>query len=262
MSSTTTYRAQRALTGDELTAIRKQTEAAGSPAEIVATVVRAVFTVLLAPLGESLDDYNRDRQLIPGQFAIPQTQWEAISDAALNRADTFAARALLALELIDVMPCTYPDPDAPVPPVERVDQRPYEHVLTVAREATDVIAAASAHCDRLGAAFGVGSPEYREAVTSWQHGLSRLFAMGLGARTYVTRDGELSLLVRCEPGFVYGIVFHPVQRRCTRDGCRAVINDDGHAWTYLRDDPKCPDGDHTPSYPLDAPHPGIWQFHS
>ncbi|WP_281273910.1 hypothetical protein [Actinomadura pelletieri] len=41
-----------------------------------------------------------------------------------------------------------------------------------------------------------------------------------------------------------------------------MINDDGHAWTYLRDDPVCPDGDHTPSYPLDAPHPGIWQFHS
>src|SRR6187401_141374 len=102
------------MTCDELTAIREQIQAAGSPAEIVATVARAVFTALLTPLGESLNDYNRDRQLIPGQFAIPQTQWEAICDAALERADAFAARALLALELVDVMPCTYPDPDAPV----------------------------------------------------------------------------------------------------------------------------------------------------
>ncbi|TDB89140.1 hypothetical protein E1264_09215 [Actinomadura sp. KC216] len=262
MSSTTTYRAQRALTPDELIAIREEIEAAGGPVEIVARVARAVFTALLAPLGESLDDYNRDRQLFPDQFAIPQTQWQSICDAALDRADAFGARALLALELIDVMPCSCQNPDAPVPPVERVDQRPFEHVVTVTREATDVIAAASAHCDRLAASFGIDSQEYREAVTTWQHGLSRLFAMGLGARTYVTRDGDLSLLVHCESGFLYGIVFHPVRRRCTRDGCRAVINDDGRAWTYLPDDPKCPDGDHTASYPLDGPHPGTWQFHS
>jgi hypothetical protein len=41
-----------------------------------------------------------------------------------------------------------------------------------------------------------------------------------------------------------------------------VINNDGHAWTYLPDDPACPDRQHAPSYPLDAPQPGTWSFHS
>ena len=262
MPQATTYRVQRALTGEEMTTICGEVDAARSAFAILTTLVRAVFTALLAPLGESLADYGPGHKLIPGQFAIPQTQWAAIADVAMARADAYGARAHLALEMIDVMPCTYEDQAAPVPPVRHVDHRPYEHVLTVAREATDAIAAASQHCDQLGASFGTGSREYQEAVSSWQHSLSRLFAMGLGAQTRVIRDGNLSLLVSSGSGLIYSIVFHPVQRRCLRDGCKAMINDDGHAWIYMRDDPVCADGDHTPSYPLDAPHPGTWLFHS
>ena len=46
-----------------------------------------------------------------------------------------------------------------------------------------------------------------------------------------------------------------------REDCRAVINDDGVAWTYSPGDHMCTDT-HVPLYPLDAPHPGTWSFHS
>jgi hypothetical protein len=86
--------------------------------------------------------------------------------------------------------------------------------------------------------------------------------MGLGADTRVSKDGKLSLLVRSGSGLVYAIIFHPDQRRCTRPGCPAVINDDGRAWTYRPELPRCPDDRHEPSYPVDAPAPGTWSFHS
>jgi hypothetical protein len=262
MVNATTYRVQRALTGAELTAITTAIGAAGSASEILTAVLRTVFGTLLAPLGESLDDYGPGRQLDPGQFAIPQPQWEAISHACIARAGAFGRQAHMAIELINVMPCAYDDPDAVVPSAPAADQRPYEHVLTVTREAADVIAACARRCADLGGYFGEDSAEYREAARSWLGNLSHVFSMAFGARTRVTRDADLSLLVTCDSGFVYGIIFHPVRRRCTQPGCKAVINDDGSTWTYMPDDPACPDGQHIPCYPLDAPAPGSWSFHS
>jgi hypothetical protein len=32
--------------------------------------------------------------------------------------------------------------------------------------------------------------------------------MGFGADTRVSKDGDLSLLVSCASGFVYGVIFH------------------------------------------------------
>ena len=63
---------------------------------------------------------------------------------------------------------------------------------------------------------------------------------------------------------VSGETLHPVLIRSlvSIKGCAAVINNDGRAWTYLPDDPVCPDGQLAPSYPLDAPQPGTWSFHS
>lgn len=262
MTDTTTYRVRRALTDAEMTAIRAATDGAGSAAEILTAAVHAVFTALLAPLGESLAGYSADRRLDPAAFAIPQAQWEAIAADCLARADAYGGRMLVAMELINAMPASYDDPSVTVTPTPAVDHRPYEHVLTVSREATDVIAAATRHCAELGRHFGTSSREYQDAAWSWQHNLTRMFSMAFGAQTRISRDGDLSLLVSSATGFTYGIIFHPDRRRCTRPGCKAVINDDGHAWTYLPDDPACPDGHHTPSYPLDAPQPGTWSFHS
>ncbi len=262
MAQATTYRVQRALTSAELTSIAAAINAATSSPEIVGAVVTTVFTVLLRTLGERLEDYGPDHRLVPGSYAIPAPQWSAIAETAMARAARFGGRMSIALELVDVMPGTYDDPSAPVPESPPADQRPYEHVLTVSREAADVIAAASRHCDELARYFGAGSREHREATASWQRQLSRVFAMDFGSQTQVSRDGDLSLLVRTASGLVYGIFFHHTPRRCTADGCSMLIDDDGTARPAWADAPACPDGQHAPAYPLDAPHPGTWTFHS
>jgi len=259
---TTTYRARRALTDAEMTAIRTATAAAGSTIEIIVAAVHAVFTALLAPLGESLASYGSDRRLDSGSFAIPQVQWEAIVGDCMSRADAYGGRAQVAVELISKMPATYDDPSVIVTLPPPPDYRPCEHVLTVTREACDVIAAATSHCALLAQHFGEDSPEYHEAAGSWQRYLAGLFSMAFGAGTRIMRDGPLSLLVCSATGFTYGLIFHPVMRRCSRTGCQAVIDDDGKAWTYMPGDPVCGDGPHVPSYPLDAPSPGSWSFHS
>lgn len=262
MSRTTPYRVRRALSLEEMTSIRRQIEAADSGAAIVTTALGAVFTALLTPLGESLNDYDSERKLDPAQFAIPKTQWAVISDLCLAKADAYGARADVALDLINIMPSTYEDPKAVVPPTRRVDHRPYEHVLRVSREATDTIAAASHHCDQLATYFGTDSAQYHDAVRSWQHCVSRLFSMGLGAELRVTREDELSLLVNSKTGFTYAIFFYPESRRCSRQGCSAVIDDDGRAHSYVAGEHLCPEGQHELSYPLDAPQPGRWSLHS
>jgi hypothetical protein len=261
MSTTSTGRACRALSSAEMTAILERIDAASSGPQIITTVLDAVFSALLASQGASLADYGPDRRLVPGQFAIPQTQWEAIVDAATGRGDAFGARVEIAMELLDTMPGTYDDSTAPIPPRARIDHRPSEHVVTVSRDAVDVIAAASAHCARLGAYFGTNSHQYRDATCSWQRSLSTLFSMGLGAASTVSRDGPLSLLVRTSGGYTYGIIFHPATRRCTNDGCTTWIYDTGHTHTPPGGT-ACTDGQHTPAYPLDAPTPGTWSLHS
>ena len=262
MTHIETYHVQRALTGAEMASVMTAIDAASSTPEVLAATLNAVFTALLEPLGESLTDYGADRKLDPAAFAIPVTQWAAISEACMARADAFGGRMQIAIELINVMPTSYDDPSAAVPDRPPRDQRAYEHVLTVSREATDVIAAASRHCADLGAYFGEDSREYREAARSWQHNISRVFSMAFGPETRISRDGDLSLLVSTGSGFIYGIIFHRARRRCTHPQCAAVISDDGTARTHSPDAATCPGGQHVPSYPLDAPHPGSWSFHS
>jgi hypothetical protein len=259
---TTAYCVRRALTDAEMASITAAVDAARSATEIINAALHVLFTALLATLGQSLDAYGRDRRLDPGAFAIPQAQADAIGRACLAKADAYGARAQIVFELINLMPASYEDTAVAVVPAPIRDQRPYQHVLTVSREATDVITAASHHCRQIAAFFGEDSREHLEAVGTWQHNISRVFSMSFGAQTHITRDGDLSLLVRSGTGFTYAIIFHPQRRTCANDGCAAVINDDGTAWTYRPEDPTCPDGQHAPSYPLDAPCLGSWSFHS
>jgi hypothetical protein len=258
----TTYRACRPLTDEEIAAARAAILAAASVPEIFTALLDTVFGPLLESLGERLADYGPGHQLDPGAFAIPAAQWAAIIEACLSRADALGGRMQIAMDLINVMPASYDDPSVTVSHQPTPDQRPCQHVLMVTREATDVIAAASRRCADLASHFGENSPEYRKAARSWEHQLSQLFLMSFGARTTVTRDGDLSLLVSTGCGIVYGIIFHRAPRWCTAVSCKAEISDDGTAWTHLQDDPVCPGGQHTPSYPLDAPIPGTWSFHS
>jgi hypothetical protein len=261
LTQTTTYRVQRALTRTELASILAAVSDADSIPQLLHTVITTVYTVLLASLGESLADYGPGRRLDPGAFAIPASQWTAVSEATMAKADAIGGRMAIALDLVSHMPTTYDDPSAAVPDPPP-DQRPYEHVLTVSREAADVIAAASRHCADLAAYFGAGSREFREAAQSWQHHLSQVFSMAFGPQTRISRDGDLSLLVSTASGFTYGLIFHRAPRQCTNDGCTALIDDDGTARVSWPDAPACPGGQHAPSYALDAPHPGSWSFHS
>jgi hypothetical protein len=209
VTGTTTYRVRRALTGAEMTTIRTAIAAADSTAEILTAAVHGLFTALLAPLGESLVDYSTGCRLNPGAFAIAQAQWAAIAEACTAKADAYGSRAQIAMELINLMPASYDDPSVTVTPVPQADHRPYEHVLTISREATDVIAAATRRCDDLASHFGASSREHQEAARSWQHNLARLFAMDFGAHTRIMRDGELSLLVCTSSGFTTGSSFTP-----------------------------------------------------
>ncbi len=71
---------------------------------------------------------------------------------------------------------------------------------------------------------------------------------------------DLSLFVSTNSGFVYGLIFHAVKRRCTDPDCGAYANDDGTVWSYNSSN-RIFDHEHGWSYPIDAPAPGIWSFH-
>ena len=247
------------LSDPELTEIIAAIAAADSTSQAFTAAITATLTVLLEPSGETLHDYGPDRPLDPSRFAIPASQWAAISEACMARADAFGGRAHVALDLVNLMPASYEDPSVTVTVAPLPDQRPYEYVLTATREATDVIAAASARCADLARSYGHGSREHLDAAVSWERQLSLLFSMSLGTSARVSRDSDLSLLVTTSSGFTFAIIFHPVRRHCTNPGCSAVITDDGTPRATGR---ACPGGQHQPSYPLSAPQPGTWSFHS
>jgi hypothetical protein len=263
VSESGTYRVRRALSHSELTTVLDSVHAAGSTKEILAAVVQGVFGALLRTVEESLADYGPDRKLDADAFAIPATQWAAIADACHARADAFGTRTDIALTLADLMPVSYDDPTVTVALRPTIDHRPHEHVLTVSREATDAITAASKRCDQLGTYFGVNSPQHLNAVRTWQHGICTVFSMIFGAATTITHDGPMSLLINSSSGYVYALVFHPDLRVCANPGCGVVIDDDGNPHPPdTGAPPPCPGGRHRPPYPLDAPHPGTWQLHS
>lgn len=254
------YRVRRELSRSELTAALDAMEAAGSTKEILAAVVQYVFGALLVTAGDTLANYGPERTLNPTDYAIPATQWNAITSACQARADAFGTRAEIALTLVDIMPDRYDDPTVTIALRPSIDHRPREHVLTVSREATDEIATASAHCDTLGASYGDGSPQHLRAVRTLQRGICAVFSMIFGAATKITRHGPMSLLITSSSGYVYALDFHPDPRVCLNAGCGALL--DGDANLSQPATAPCPAGRHRPSYPSEAPQPGVWELHS
>lgn len=112
------------------------------------------------------------------------------------------------------------------------------------------------HTQKLANYFGPRSKEYVDAVASLAHISASLIGWGT---LRVSKDGDLSLFCNTG-GFVFGLIWHGIQRRCTVEGCHAYANDDGHVWTYNRDHHRC--DNHKWAFPLDAPRPGTWSFHS
>jgi hypothetical protein len=255
------YRVKRPLAATEIELVLDAVNRATTSAELIASVIRVIFTALLSDVGQRLEDLGPEHRINPDEYAIPQTQWDAVMTAITNRADEWGTAAQLALDLIDKMPAGYDDPAVPAPAIAVHDRRPYVHNIRVSRAAVDVVAACETHLASLAACYGATSPIYHHALTTWHRNLSMLFSMGLGADPRVTADGDQSLLVVTGSGYVYAITWHPARRRCTVDGCTTTIHDDGTI------DPPTP-GDqaagheHRPSYPIGAPPPGEWVAHS
>jgi hypothetical protein len=252
---------KRPLTDAEMDTLLSAISNASSTADLLHVAVVDLYTTLLADEGKTLADFSTDNRLDPSRYAIPTSQWTALSTAMTNRAAQWGTAAELALQLVASMPATYDDPDVPAPAVPRTDHRPHLHQLEVTREAIDAIAAADRHIGALGQFYGHDSQVYLDALESWHAQLSHLFALGFGAHTQVSRDGDLSLFVRTGCGLVYAVVFHGQHRRCTDPECGTLIADDGTA-TAFSSTSRIRDHDHSPSYPLDGPRPGSWSFHS
>jgi hypothetical protein len=252
---------KRALTVAEMQALLTAVSNATSTAAQLTVAVVDLFTILLADEGKTLTEFDPEHRLDPSRYAIPTLQWTALSAAIVDRAAQWGTGAELALQLVNTMPASYDDPTAPVPVVPRVDYRPQVHTLQVSREAIDAIAAADAHIHALATHYGRDSDTYLDALDSWHRHLSHLFALGFGAHTRISRDGDLSLFVRTACGLVYAVIFHGEDRRCTDPACRALIGDDGTTPAYSSTSTVL-DHEHTPTYPLGAPRPGTWSSHS
>jgi hypothetical protein len=258
-----TFRIHRPLTSAELDELLHRVNNADTVGALLSVAVAGLYGPLLTDLGETISDYGPDKRLDPRTFAIPQAQWTLIATAVTGRAQAWGLAAEVGLELVNVMPATYDDPNVTVPQRHQPDFRPEHYGLRISRDATDTIAACETHIAALAVFYGVLSPEYRSALDSWHQQLAGLFRVGFGERTDITADGTLSLLASTSSGFVFGIVFHGELRRCTVDGCRAAAGDSpDEPWRPIHPGSPVLDHDHAPSYPFDGPQPGTWSAHS
>lgn len=253
---------RRALTTHELDQILSRIQETTSAEQLQHVTVAGLYDTLLADSGQSLASLPADLAVNPSEFAIPTTQWEAITATALNHANQWGAGPRIALGLINWAPSYYHDPTVAIPTLNLPERRPEHLGLHVARAATDTIADCQQHVAALGDYYGTDSPIYRQAAETLLQHVCRLFSMGFGATTQVHTDGltRLSLFVVTGSGFVYGIIFHPQRRRCTTKDCGAFIDDDGTV--HARGATPADGHEHVPSYPLDAPTPGTWSVHS
>jgi len=250
---------KRAFTAAELARIQHAIAHAETLADLFTAVITGVYDTLLAGIGLSLAE--QPEPLAPGRFAIPANQWQDIVAAAVDRSQAFGGAALLAVELADRMPDSYPDPHAPVPARPRVDHRPAALTLRVDRAAVDVIANCTQRLDALADRYGTTSRLYLDAAASWQRCGNAVLSFGGGREVDITRDGDLSLLVST-PTLLYAILFHPLARRCIVPGCGAVIADDATATADTDTVGGVERHAHVPNYPLDGPIPGTWWPHS
>jgi hypothetical protein len=251
---------QRPLTADELDTIRQRIVAAADTTGLLHDAVLAVYAALLADTGRTLFDLPAEQRLNPADFAIPTNQWTAIVDAITHRAQAWGTTAAIAMELINVMPSTYDDPDVATPDFALRDYRPEIYDLQVSRDAIDVIAACETRLQQLSTDYGPTSAVYLDALHSWHRRLAGLFSRNSGVTTTVSKDGPMSLLVRTGD-LTYALIWHGTTRHCTDPACHAVIDDDGTA-RPTHTGATVLDHDHVPSYPLDTAHPGQWSFHS
>lgn len=261
---TVRYRVGRALTFDEMHMIVGNARRAATTGQLVLGIVADLYNALLGDEHRSIADLDVSRPLRPSEYAIPTSQWEAIMREAIGRAAEWGTSVDVGLELINVKPDTYDDPQATAPPADTTDRRPTMLALHITREAVDTIAGVNQYLRRLATVYGPDSEVYRTAVDSWSQQLTLLFNLGMGDTITVHRDGwpdSLSLVADTASGVAFGIIFHHQRRHCTIAGCQAGIGDDGTVRDLDEHTPLA-DHQHRPSYPLGAPAPGEWLAHS
>jgi hypothetical protein len=243
-STNSTAPVRRVLSPEDLHRIHAAIRDAADTRQLLGTTLNALYTAL------STDTDPAAGPIIPGRYAIPTSQWQAILAAITRRAEAWGTAAEVGLELAtNLMPAHYDDPAVPAPDLPLPDYRPLEHRLTLSRDAVDVITACEAHLSRLRACYGPASEVYQSALHSWHRNLAALLTMNTGADT------------RVGTGLLYALIFHGATRRCTTAGCDALIDDDGTARPARTGAPVL-DHEHTPSYPAGAARPGVWFVHS
>ena len=252
---------RRVLGSDDLDHIFYVIRAATGTGHLLDTVLAALYAALTGEPSDT-DAGITASGVHPDRYAIPTSQWQVITAAITNRAQAWGTAAEVGLELaMNLMPTQYAEPSVPAPNFALPDYRPIEYRLTLTRDAIDVISACELHLERLRAFYDPASDIYQTAVHSWHCNLTSLLTMNTGGHTIVSRDGDLSLFIRAGNGLVFALIFHEAARRCTGKGCAALIDDDGTtrpAWNGA----AVRDHKHTPTYPVGAPRPGTWTFHS
>lgn len=138
--------------------------------------------------------------------------------------------------------------------------------LELSREAQETVQSMLRHVQTLEAAYGVEHKWVKEARDSLLHVLSDLFCWhGTLVVTKDFVDRSLVCFIR-QPnggtGLVFGLIFHSTRRHCTNDECDLYANDDGTTFHYRSHGEQRDCGDHKWLYPLTAPTPGTWSFHS
>jgi hypothetical protein len=250
------------LNDTTMAAVAAAVRAATNTANLLSAVVPHVYNALLAHGGRSLADLGEGERLRMCDYQIPTVQWQAITGAVVGRAEAWGTAAEVSLTLgLELMPDHYDDPQVTDPGWDMPDYRPLERRIVLTREAGDVIAGCENHLTRLREAYGATGPQYLAGLRTWHRNLAALMTMNNGQEITVSADGPLSLFVATSSGLVYGLVFHGEDRHCTVPGCRTWIAEDATT-IPMRADTPVPDHEHLPSYPLHAPQPGTWTFHS
>lgn len=246
------------LTQEHLEDLLASIAAAASVGELLQVAIGGVFEPLLAACGKSFTDFGPAHQLDPTRFAIPQVQWSALMQTLTSRADEWGMGAHVAVEIANVFPSTYDDPDVPAPVVPATDYRPETVAVSVSRSAAGTIAAIEAYLDQLAAFYGGRSAEFVTALRSWHRHLAALFTARIGESIALTADGQRSLLVSSN-ALTYGLVYHGGAPVCAVPGCAAIFRNDRWVGPYS----ATPDHEHALSDDDGGiPRPGTWSVHS
>lgn len=139
----------------------------------------------------------------------------------------------------------------------------YESGFTWSNTGLETYRAMAHHVATLASRYGQDSKWATEAALSFARVTTSLHQWG---NLTITKDGPLSLFART-PGtnpFVFGIIFHGIHNSCTVEGCPMYVNGEtGSTYHYRRyDEIKVQLHKHQWTYPVGAPVPGTWSFHS